>query len=269
MMWKPPEGAVSDTEDAPAGPAPAASSGQFAQSTADDGELPSRNGRSSALGAQRPSPLKRAQMLFAGTLVLVDVGSTWLAFYLAHRLTRMNLTPRVMELQPDVIVGPFTEFLLLPVFQSILLLAAFLSQRMYQRRRPLGQLDEIFRTVKLTTLCTLLTVALLSLLLRDFAYHRTLLGYAWLLNMLFLTAGRTLHAQIQWNAQARGIGDDRVLLIGGSANGRIDSATNTGQSSLRFQSDRHRGQRPCTLHSQCTGFGKRDRHSRNHRRLCR
>ena len=188
---------------------------------AEQGLSSSPNGSYSALRAQRPGLLKRAQLLFAFSLVLVDVGSTWLAFYLAHWLTEMNLTPRLMELQSDIIVGPFVEFLPLPLAQSILLLSIFFSQRMYQRRRPLGHLDEIFRTAKLTTLCTLLTVALVSLFLRDFVYHRTFLGYAWLLNILLLTIGRTLHAQVQWNAQARGIGDDRVLLIGGGDTGRM------------------------------------------------
>ena len=189
--------------------------------TAEENISSSPNGSYSALRGKRPGLLKRAQLLFALTLVLVDVGSTWLAFYLAHRLTEMNLTPRLMELQPDIIVGPFMEFLPLPLVQSILLLSLFFSQRMYQRRRPLGHLDEIFRAAKLTTLCTLLTVALVSLFLRDFVYHRTFLGYAWLLNILLLTIGRTLHAQIQWNAQAKGIGDDRVLLIGGGDTGRM------------------------------------------------
>ena len=186
----------------------------------EQGEPVSSNGRHSALRAQRPGLLKRAQLLFALSLALVDAGSTWLAFYLAHRLTELNLTPRLMELQPDVVVGPFVEFLPLPLTQSILLLSIFLSQRLYQRRRPLGHLDEIFRTARLTTLCTLLTAALMSLFLRDFVYHRTLLGYAWLLNIVLLTLGRTLHAQLQWNAQARGIGDDRVLLIGSGGTGR-------------------------------------------------
>ena len=201
----------------------------------EQGEPVSSNGRHSALRAQRPGLLKRAQLLFALSLALVDAGSTWLAFYLAHRLTELNLTPRLMELQPDVVVGPFVEFLPLPLTQSILLLSIFLSQRLYQRRRPLGHLDEIFRTARLTTLCTLLTAALMSLFLRDFVYHRTLLGYAWLLNIVLLTLGRTLHAQLQWNAQARGIGDDRVLLIGGGGTGRMILQKIQGNPKLGFR----------------------------------
>jgi exopolysaccharide biosynthesis polyprenyl glycosylphosphotransferase len=145
-------------------------------------------------------------------LVVIDAGSVWLAFYLAHSLLAAN---------PDVVIGPFWEFWPLPAIQSALLLGIFFTQRMYQRRRPISHLDEIYRIVTLTTLATLLTVAVVSLLLRDFTYHRMFLAYAWAMNIGLLTAGRLLHAQVQWTAQARGIGDDRVLLIGAGEVGRM------------------------------------------------
>ena len=165
-MWKSPAQPTSELEEPETGSRPsAAAEDAAAEDAAATEESPSSspNGRYSAPRGQRPGVPKRAQLLFALTLVIVDMGSTWLAFFLAHRLTEMNLTPRLMELQPDIIVGPFLEFLPLPLAQSLLLLSIFFSRDMYQRRRPLGHLDEIFRTAKLTTLCTLLTVALVSL----------------------------------------------------------------------------------------------------------
>ena len=161
---------------------------------------------------QRPSLLKRAQLLFVVSLALIDAGTTWLAFYLAHR---------IMELNPENVIGPFVEFLPLPLIQSILLLFVFFSQRMYQRRRPVGHLDETVRAAMLSTLCLLLTIAFTRLFLWGFDYHRTFVVYAWLLHMALLTFGRIMHAQLQWNAQARGIGDDRVLVIGGGDTGRM------------------------------------------------
>ena len=237
-MWKSPAQPTSDLEEPATGSRPSTAAADAAatdEAAAEQGISSSPNGRYSALRAQRPGVPKRAQLLFALSLVIVDLGSTWLAFFLAHRLTEMNLTPRLMELQPDIIVGPFLEFLPLPLAQSLLLLSIFFSRGMYQRRRPLGHLDEIFRTARLTTLCTLLTVALVSLFLRDFVYHRTFLGYAWLLNIVMLTIGRTLHAQIQWNAQAKGVGGDRVLLIGGGDSGRMILQRVQANPKLGFQ----------------------------------
>ena len=50
-----------------------------------------------------------------------------------------------------------------------------------------------------------------------------------------LTIGRTLHAQVQWNAQARGVGGDRVLLIGGGDSGRMILQRVQANPKLGFQ----------------------------------
>ncbi|RME58493.1 MAG: hypothetical protein D6790_11880, partial [Caldilineae bacterium] len=162
--------------------------------------------------AQRPGLLKRPQLLFMLALVGVDAGSAWLAFYLGYRVLQAN---------PDVIIGPFREFLPLPLIHTSILLILFFTQHMYQRRRPIAHLDETYRIATLTTFSILLTVALVTLLLRDFVYHRMLIAYAWAFNIGILSLGRMIHAQIQWRAQAQGIGDDRVLVVGAGEIGRL------------------------------------------------
>jgi exopolysaccharide biosynthesis polyprenyl glycosylphosphotransferase len=163
--------------------------------------------------AQRPGILKRPQLLFMLALAGVDLGSTWLAYYVSHFLLNQN---------PDVVIGPFHEFLPLPLIQSLILFFLFFSQRMYQRRRPIAHLDETYRIVTLTTLSTLLTVAFVALLFKNSdMIFRSLFFYSWLLSIAFLTVGRALHAQIQWQAQSRGIGEDRVLLVGAGETGRM------------------------------------------------
>ncbi len=162
--------------------------------------------------AQRPGLLKRPQILFLLALVGVDLLSTWFAFYLGYWL---------LQRDPDVIIGPFSEFLILPVIQSAILFLLFFTQHMYQRRRPIAHLDETYRILTLTTLSVLLSVAAVSLLFPDFTYHRLFLFYAWIFGIGLLTIGRMIHAQIQWQAQSRGIGEDRVLLIGTGEVGRM------------------------------------------------
>lgn len=162
--------------------------------------------------ARQPALMKRAQFLFVAVLVLVDVGCTWLAWWLAHWLLARN---------PEVIVGPFDEFWPLPALNTALLVAIFFSQRMYQRRRPISHLDEFFKIIVHNTFAVLLTVALLGLALSNFDPHRRLIIYAWLLNISVLTTMRIIHAQVQWSAQARGVGDDRVLIIGGGEVGQM------------------------------------------------
>lgn len=161
---------------------------------------------------QRPGLLKRPQLLFIIALVTIDVASVWLSYFFSHQLLERN---------PNILVGPFTEFLILPFTQAALLLFLFFVQRMYQRRRPVAHLDETYRILTLTVLATLLTVAAVSLVLRDFSYHRSLVLVALLLNVIMLTAGRLIHAQVQWYSQSRGVGTDRVLLIGGGEVGQM------------------------------------------------
>ena len=161
--------------------------------------------------AQRPGLLKRPQLLFVLALMAVDIASVWLGFLFAYQ---------VIQNDPSTLIGPFYEFWPLPAFASGLLLLSFFTQRMYQRRRPIAHLDESYRIATLTTLSFLLAIAVTSLLWREFTYHRMFVGLAWLFAVGMLTVGRLIHARVQWRAQAQGVGDDRVLLVGAGEVGR-------------------------------------------------
>ena len=160
----------------------------------------------------RPGVMKRAQFFFMLALVVIDLGSVWLAFWSAHTF---------LQRDPDIVIGPFREFLLLPGAYTAVLVILYFSQRMYQRRRPVTHLDELFKITVYNLLAMLFSVALLTLFARDFQYHRALILLGAGLTIVYDTIGRVVHAQLQWQAQARGIGDDRVLLIGASEIGQM------------------------------------------------
>jgi exopolysaccharide biosynthesis polyprenyl glycosylphosphotransferase len=153
----------------------------------------------------RPGLLKRPQALFMALLLMLDVGSVWLAYYIGWLVPANN---------PSVVIGPFHEFWPLPALHAAILLGIFFMQRMYQRRRPVSHLDEFLKIASFNSLAGLLTVALLALLLPNFEFHRQIVVIAWAATITVLTVARAIHAQVQWQAQARGIGDDRVLVIG-------------------------------------------------------
>lgn len=207
------------------------------QGLAESGTYPEYRARRS----QRPVLMKRPQLLFMLALLLIDLCATWFSFYLSHTILDRN---------PDVIIGPFLEFWPVPAVYSVVLLGVFFFQRMYQRRRPVGHLDEFFKIILHNLATMLATVAVLALALPDLTYHRPFILYAMGLNIVLLTALRAVHAQVQWQAQARGVGDDRVLIVG---TGEI------GQMLLqKIQQNRKLGY-------QVVGFidsGKGDRHQR-------
>ncbi len=161
---------------------------------------------------QRRGLMKRAQFAFMLALFALDIASVALAFWTAQTILANN---------PDIIIGPYWEFWQLPATYTAVLVTIYFSQRMYRRRRPVTHLDEFFRIIVYNVLATLFTVALLTLFLRDFQYHRAfvLLGAGF--TIVYDTLARVIHAQLQWQAQARGVGDDRVLLIGAGETGQM------------------------------------------------
>ena len=171
----------------------------------EDGDTPNQR-------ARRPGVLKRTQALFMAALVLLDIGSIWAAYYIAHT---------ILTRDPSIQIGPFLEFQRLPILNTLVLVGTFFMQRMYQRRRPISHLDEFLKIILYNSFAVLITIALLTLLRRDIDYHRSLVVYAWLLSIGILTFLRTVHAQLQWQIQARGIGDDRVLIIGAGEIGQM------------------------------------------------
>ena len=169
-------------------------------------------GEYAARRGQRPGLMKRAQFIFMLVLFILDSACIGLAFWAAHEmLVRM----------PDIVIGPFQEFWQLPATYGLVLVTIYFSQRMYRRRRPVTHLDEFFRIVVYNLLAMLFTVALLTLFLREFQYHRAFVLIGAGLTIVFDTVARVIHAQLQWQAQAKGVGDDRVLLIGAGEIGQM------------------------------------------------
>ena len=138
---------------------------------------------------KRPTLMKRPQFLFIIVLVLLDIGSIWLAYYLAYGLVWRSLDNPTAELSPF-----WTETWLLPAVLMVILIISFFTQRMYQRRRPTSHLDELFKIFIFTLFATLLTVAVLELSTR-LDYHRWLLLYGTLLTIGFLPLQRS---GLQW-----------------------------------------------------------------------
>ncbi len=153
----------------------------------------------------RPVLMKRPQLLFMLALLVIDVTAVWSSFFGAHQ---------ILVTRTELIIGPFVEFWPLPAVYTAVLVGIFFVQRMYQRRRPVSHLDEFFKIFLYSLFGMLLTVAVLSLALPAFVYHRPFIVLATGLSIVLLTVLRAIHAQIQWSAQAHGVGDDRVLIVG-------------------------------------------------------
>ncbi len=160
----------------------------------------------------RPGSLTKAQILFLVTLGITDIACLAVGHYLAFWSTQLG---------PNVVMGPFIEWLILPVTHTPLLLGAFIGLRMYQRRRPINHLDETIKIILVNLFLVLLVLAMLTMAAPDFNVYRRQIVYIWCFTSLLISIGRIIHTQIQWSAQSQGVGTDRVLLVGSGPTARF------------------------------------------------
>ena len=176
--------------------------------------------------SSRPGVLKRAQFLFMLALFVLDVASVWLGFWAARTLLVRN---------PEIVIGPLRELWQLPALYTVTLVAIYFYQRMYQRRRPVTHLDEFFK-IFIFNLAALVdhgrpahpALPRLQLPPRPGPPRRRPDG-------LVRHHRSHVHAQLQWQVQARGVGDDRVLLIGAGEIGQMLANKILHQPRLGYQ----------------------------------
>jgi len=156
--------------------------------------------------------MKRARILFIISLVLTDVAMSLLAFFLAY-LTR--LWARGSEIGRS-------DYLLLAGIQLVATLVVFFFFKFYHRRHAALLMDEVYRLFGAVSVATLLTIAFVSFVLRDTVQiQRMMLLLAWAFGIVTLTLGRIAHGRVQRVLQRRGIGAERVLIIGTGEVGRM------------------------------------------------
>ena len=156
--------------------------------------------------------MKRARILFVISLVLTDAAMSLLAFFIAYLI---RLWAR------GSVIGR-SDYLLLAGIQLAATLVVFFFFKFYHRRHAALLVDEVYRLFGAVSVATLLTIAFVSFVLRDtLEIQRMMLLLAWALGIITLTLGRIAHGRVQRALQHRGIGAERVLIIGTGEVGRM------------------------------------------------
>ena len=157
--------------------------------------------------------MKQGRILFVVSLVLMDALMVALAFGLAYIVRRAMQGPAI---------GPITNYLPLALIQLAGTLIVFFFYKFYHRRSSAALLDEYYRIFGAVSVATLITVAIVGFATRDtVAYQRSLVFLTWAFSLITIPFGRWLHSQIQRALQRRGIGTERVLIIGTGEVGRM------------------------------------------------
>ncbi|MGQ9489318.1 MAG: undecaprenyl-phosphate glucose phosphotransferase [Anaerolineae bacterium] len=157
--------------------------------------------------------MRRAPIWFAISLVLMDAAMSILAFFVAYLIRAGMRGPEV---------GPFRDHLLPTAIQVVATLTVFFFYKFYHRRHAALLLDEIYRLIAAVSVATLINIAFMSFVLREtLQYQRSIVALAWASSILLISLGRSLHGRLQRLLQRRGIGIERVLIVGTGEVGRM------------------------------------------------
>ncbi len=156
----------------------------------------------------------RIRTLYIASKMALDALTTAAAFILAFQF-------RQVVPFPDPIGGNQPSFLYyvpMLVVQVISVLAVFYINKLYHVARASSRVDELYAVAAAVSVATMLAVAISALTFKrtvfELDFPRAMILYAWLLGIVLVTAGREAHRRLWHRLRMRGVGRDRVLVIG-------------------------------------------------------
>jgi len=156
---------------------------------------------------------QRLRAIYSFTLVILDAIMASAAFVMAYQLRVWIDFPA-----PLVQVSPLRSYAGLMAVQVISVILALLFQRQYYVPRALSKVDQFYSVFSAISVGTILAVALSAFTFKnnifEVDYPRAMIVYAWMLGIIFIELGRLLHLLLRETLRDRGIGKDRLLIVG-------------------------------------------------------
>ena len=149
-------------------------------------------------------------------LVLTDVLLINVAFVLSYYV-RYEL--QWIRAVAEAYFVPFRSYVPVSIVLTVILLIVFKADGLYDRRRGSSWLDDIY-IILTSTLVGIAIMIFIFFLYRAHFYSRLIFLYAVLLIGTFLSISRLIERQIAARLRRRGIGVDRVLIVGAGIVGR-------------------------------------------------
>jgi len=160
----------------------------------------------------------RVRALSAIGLVITDGVLIAIAFLIAYGIRWESKLA-----DPSINLGDFSDYLGLLIVQIIAIITVMFWARLYHQARAVSRVDEFYAVFGAVSIGMMLSVAVSTLLFKslEFDFPRVLIIYAWLLTIVLVMIGRLIYHAVQWRLQARGIGRDKVLIVGTGDIGRL------------------------------------------------
>ncbi len=152
---------------------------------------------------------KKAKLLFAASLFVLDSLTVGLAFYLAYRLWSRTAGESAV---------PFDRHWITMLVQIACMVLVFFFSKLYHLQRAASRMDELYSIATAVSVGTVISFAVTAFVFKsntfDVDYPRRMVVFAWGLTIFLMAVGRNLHRWIQQALQSRGYGEERVLIIG-------------------------------------------------------
>jgi exopolysaccharide biosynthesis polyprenyl glycosylphosphotransferase len=148
--------------------------------------------------------------------VVTDVILINIAFALSHYV-RYEL--QWIRAVAEAYYVPFSAYVPVSVVLTVILLITLKTEGLYDRRRGSSWLDDTY-IIFTSTLVSMAIMIFIFFLYRAHFYSRLIFFYAVLLIGTFLSLSRLIERQIAAALRRRGIGVDRVLIVGAGEVGR-------------------------------------------------
>lgn len=163
---------------------------------------------------------QKIRTIYTLSLVALDAMMTVLAFALAYQLRRTIAWPEELAN-----IYPLSGYLGFLIVQVVAIVATLFFYRQYYIPRSISRIDQVYYVFAAVSIGTLIAVALSTLLFKDndaiIYYPRAMIVYAWLLTIVFILTGRLVHQAIRTRLRDRGLGRDRLLIVGTGDTARI------------------------------------------------
>lgn len=143
-----------------------------------------------------------------------------IAFLLAYRLRILIPWPGALETEI-----PLVRYLGLMVVQVASVILTLFFYRQYYLPRAVSRVDQFYAVFAGVSVGTVVAVAISAFTFKnsifEVDYPRVMIIYAWLLSIFLIMLGRTIHQFVRDYLRDRGLGKDRLLLVGTGEVARI------------------------------------------------
>ncbi len=153
--------------------------------------------------------MKKSELAFAVMQVPLDYIAVEAAAFLAYYL---RVTTDLAGDGP--VLFSFTSFAIVALVVGVIWLLFFSMAGMYNLRRSQRLIDELYRTFIGVSMGTMAVIIIIFLLRELFFSSRFIILATWILAIFLVTTGRFLMRRAQISLYRRGVGVNRVVVVG-------------------------------------------------------